>query len=242
MTKKLAKHYCIEEGCENKICYENYRVGQGRCKSCSKMDKNHPGYIDGRSSRKKHCIDCGKEIKNLKAKRCVDCYYESKKAKGYFCIDCGKEICYNTAHYSSGKCAFCIRGGKNLPCCEDCGKELSDYRTKRCLSCANKGKNNPSYIDGSKFKKYSSEFNNELKDQIRKRDNYKCQTCGITEEEHLIVLGEVLTVHHIDYDKKNCNEVNLITLCKQCNCRANFNREHWIEYFENKMQIKVGRI
>ena len=55
----------------------------------------------------------------------------------------------------------------------------------------------------------------------------------MTEEEHLIVLGKVLIVHHIDYNKKNCNENNLITLCLWCNIRANYNRKSWITYFKS---------
>ena len=37
--------------------------------------------------------------------------------------------------------------------------------------------------------------------------------------------------NHIDYDKKNCNSDNLITLCRSCHRKTNFNRENWIKYF-----------
>jgi hypothetical protein len=50
----------------------------------------------------------------------------------------------------------------------------------------------------------------------------------MTEEEHLIVIGTALTIHHIDYNKQNCNEENLITLCKGCNTRANYNKDYWL--------------
>ena len=53
----------------------------------------------------------------------------------------------------------------------------------------------------------------------------------MTEEEHIITYGKVLDVHHIDYNKENCKENNLITLCKQCNLRANKNRDYWYGYF-----------
>ncbi len=102
--------------------------------------------------------------------------------------------------------------------CIDCGKEISNYKYKRCNSCA-------------QIKR--------LKDQIRKRDNYTCQNCDMTEEEHIIVLGEVLSVHHIDYNKKNCNKNNLISLCRQCNARVNFNRKYWKEYFEIKIEYPI---
>jgi hypothetical protein len=82
---------------------------------------------------------------------------------------------------------------------------------------------------------YAFEFNNELKESIRKRDNYICQNCGLTNEEHLIIYDESLPIHHIDYNKQNCSEENLITTCKQCNSRANFNRSYWQEIYKNKI-------
>jgi hypothetical protein len=61
----------------------------------------------------------------------------------------------------------------------------------------------------------------------------------MTQEEHLIVIGRILTIHHIDYNKKNCKEENLITTCLWCNTRANFNRTYWQKFYINKL-IKRG--
>jgi hypothetical protein len=82
---------------------------------------------------------------------------------------------------------------------------------------------------------YSFDFSKQLKEQIRKRDNYKCSNCGLTNEEHLITYDESLPIHHIDYNKQNCKEDNLITTCKQCNARANFNRNYWEDFYKNKI-------
>ena len=70
---------------------------------------------------------------------------------------------------------------------------------------------------GISFVPYTPEFNNKLKEKIRKRDNYICQLCGISEKKHY----EKLAVHHIDHNKKNCNPSNLVTVCRGCNSRAN---------------------
>lgn len=48
---------------------------------------------------------------------------------------------------------------------------------------------------------------------ILERDNYTCQCCGITEEEHKSRYGHGLHVHHIDYDHSNNVEPNMISLC-----------------------------
>jgi len=104
-------------------------------------------------------------------------------------------------------------------------------KTKKRISICNGG-------DGNLYKnaEYPPGFNEKLKGQIRERDNYTC-VCGITEEEHIIIYGKKLEVHHIDYDRGNCNKDNLITLCKQCNNRANLNRKYWEKYYNNKLKL-----
>jgi hypothetical protein len=84
-----------------------------------------------------------------------------------------------------------------------------------------KGEKNPAWNGGSSFLPYSSEWTNELKQFIMKRDGFKCQN------PYCYHKNTVLNVHHIDYNKKNCGEYNLITLCSSCNCRANANRGFW---------------
>lgn len=83
---------------------------------------------------------------------------------------------------------------------------------------------------------YPFEFTDELKNKIRTRDNYICQNCTMTEEEHLIVIGYSLTIHHIDHNKENNKENNLITLCQGCNSRANFNKDYWKILYQTKMK------
>lgn len=119
-------------------------------------------------------------------------------------------------------------GGK--PECTDCGVEIS-YRATYCKSCARKDERHPNWKGGVSFELYPQEFNRELKLKIRERDNYGCQLCGMAEEESKRKWGQVLCVNHIDYNKQNCGETNLITLCRSCNSKANFNREYWQKVF-----------
>jgi len=37
--------------------------------------------------------------------------------------------------------------------------------------------------------------------------------------------------NHIDYNKKNCNPDNLITLCHSCHSKTNHNRNYWVKKF-----------
>jgi hypothetical protein len=180
------------------------------------------------------CINCGKKLSDRRSKRCKSC-----NAK-YLC-EIGK-ICLGIKGKANG--SF-IDGRTNKKYyCEICKKKIHKntvlYRKNhRCPSCSRKGDLNPNFIHGESCTPYPLEFTEELKQLIRKRDNYECQNCGMTEEKHLIVIGRVLTIHHIDYDKKNCNEENLITLCDSCNVRANYNRNYWIELY-TKILIKKG--
>ena len=97
-----------------------------------------------------------------------------------------------------------------------------------------KGEKHRYFNNWSSFEPYGKEFNEELKEQIRIRDNHTCQECGKHQKE----LKRKLDVHHIDYNKKNNNPLNLISLCKKCHVKINGNREHWINYFKMKMFIR----
>ena len=202
-------------------------------------------YKDGRTLKKYYC-KCGKIIS-------TDIFlYGSKK-----CRACARKG-YKISKVTKEKISKSLKGrkrpeigklmkekGNHRPKCINCKKELYNYHSKYCWNCyilleLNKGINASNYINGNSKKSYPSKFNKELKEFIRKRDNYVCQKCNMTEEEHLIVYGFVLDVHHIDYDKENCEENNLISLCKSCNIRANYNRKYWENYFKIKSkEIKL---
>lgn len=79
---------------------------------------------------------------------------------------------------------------------------------------------------------YPFDFDEELKELIRFRDGYKCQKCDCPEIEN----NKKLTIHHIDYDKKNYKPSNLISLCNRCNSIVNFNRPKWTKYFQKKIK------
>ncbi len=94
------------------------------------------------------------------------------------------------------------------------------------------GEKNGNWKDGISKEPYGFDFTEELKEQIRKRDNYICQECKYSEKQ----LGYKLSVHHIDYDKKNNREDNLLSLCKSCHSQTNYKREDWTNYFKEKLK------
>lgn len=86
---------------------------------------------------------------------------------------------------------------------------------------------NPNWRGGSSFEPYSVEWTVTLKRSIRERDKYTCKICNKQQEE------TTFPVHHIDYNKNNCNPNNLITLCNKCHTKTNFHRNYWTNYFNN---------
>ncbi len=122
------------------------------------------------------------------------------------------------------------KGGK--PKCIDCGSLRNTYERcngicQKCWGKRNRGENHPNWKGGVSFEPYPIDWIDELKEAIRKRDDYVCQLCGIHQDES----KRKLDVHHIDYNKDNLDPGNLISLCMSCHTKTNYNRDYWINYF-----------
>lgn len=88
------------------------------------------------------------------------------------------------------------------------------------------GDKHPNWQGGISKQPYPFEFNRKLKNQIKSRDNHKCQNPGCWKTT------ECIHIHHIDYNKNNCCNNNLITICLSCNARANKNHEEWKQLYQ----------
>lgn len=110
------------------------------------------------------------------------------------------------------------------------GKHLSEEHKSVLRAHAIKriGDKSGNWKGGKSFEPYSVDWNGTLKRAIRERDKYICQLCGEPQGE------EALCVHHIDYNKVNCNPTNLISLCRKCHTKTNGNRDYWTNYFTTR--------
>jgi hypothetical protein len=112
------------------------------------------------------------------------------------------------------------------------GKKASP-QTKEKMSIARKGRfvgeKSWNWKGGLSFEPYSTDWTGTLKRAIRERDHYVCQLCGKLQSD------EAFSIHHIDYDKKNCSPDNLITLCRKCHIKTNADRGKWKLYFMSKV-------
>ena len=132
-----------------------------------------------------------------------------------------KRICNYCKKYYEGY-------GKKY-CGRSCAGKATGFKNKhttnigRIQSFIAKKEKNPAWQGGKLRNGYLTyEFNEKLKDKIKQKDNYQCQLC--LEKSDLVI-------HHIDYDKTNNKESNLVTLCRSCNAKVNFDRDKWTFYF-----------
>jgi len=191
-------------------------------------------------NRDVYCLDCNKKIVTLSAKRCGSCA-RNGKFNGMF----GKKPKITKAMIRKIKRALIGRKNKeqsirmqnnnihNTPHSEKTRRLIALKAHKRYLKDPTKW---PTYIDGrSGISDYPVKFNTELIGKIKKRDVYICQNCKISEFKSVLINNLRLSVHHIDYNKKNIKPTNLITLCVSCNSKANYRREYWQNFYSDKI-------
>ncbi len=195
-----------------------------------------------------NCIDCGKKVSRKESKRCEKCFGISIKGKGNHMFgkkrpDLAKRNKLNPPFKNKKRPNF---SGENHP---HFGKKFPEH-SKRMS-----GKNHPMFGKKSSMKtrikqslakggtgipyennEYPKKFSQKLRKKIRIRDDFKCQCCGLSEKDHLTKFKQILSVHHIDYNKQNCEENNLITTCKTCNNNANGNKDYWFAYYTYLME------
>jgi len=252
----------------------NLKQGKDLCRSCANknsfnidINKNYDN-IKIENSYTITCKKCQKEFKVPKheknrifcSKKCqISGIKRSKNLNITNCLICNKEF----SHY--GERIVCSREclseymsekrlnennpswieNKETNVCKRCNESFEYTRRnlhkgqKRVfcsLACSRNNGNNKEFIENNDNNyKYPRVFNNKLKNRIKDRDGHKCQLCSSEKN---------LEIHHIDYDKKNCEDDNLITLCKKCHNITNHNRGFWLQVFiglqSNSKIVKKG--
>lgn len=189
------------------------------------------------------CAGCGKEFLAYDSQKGTKfCSRECRakvKSTTYACENCGKEIHWFTKNPRRFCSSACRAAAKRVNTeCPACGKafwyHVSWPRIYCCIACSSgvnaiknlgayavEGEENPSW-DGGPVP-YGPNWYRQ-REAARKRDNYTCQHCHVTESE----LGKELHVHHIVKFRRfgteryqEANELtNLISLCGTCHPKA----------------------
>jgi ribosomal protein L37AE/L43A len=248
----ITKNYCCIN-CGNKISDRIALYGSGKCGKCSQkgkvisyearqnMSKAHKGV----PLSKKHSQNISKALKGKKHSKEA----KIKMSKAHLGKKLSKEHCKNMSIAMSGKnhplygkhhskktrlkMSKAQRGEKNHMFGKHPNKETLDKRSK-ALKGKYLGENSSQWQNGISFFPYNLSFNKELKHKIRERDKFICQLCYKNEK----VLNRALSIHHIDYNKENSTENNLIGLCVKCHSKTNSNRDYWFAYFTYIMENK----
>lgn len=184
---------------------------------------NNPRWSGGLT--RKVCEVCSKayEVKRAQAKsrfcslQCVGVSQRGRSKSGngsrvtLFCAVCRSPFEVFKSHAARHHC---------------CSKACSHKR--RALITA--GESNPNWSGGVSRLPYPWNFR-EISKRIIERDGGACRNpnCAGTDPR--------MTAHHINYDKQDCRDENLIALCSSCNTKANFGREAWKAFYT---QLNIG--
>lgn len=98
-------------------------------------------------------------------------------------------------------------------------------------SIAFMGEKNPRWIDGRRRREYPRAFYY-IRENILERDSYECQAC------YESLRNRKKAIHHIDENKKNNKESNLISLCQSCHGKVHFftkTNDKVIERLQNEL-------
>lgn len=142
------------------------------------------------------------------SRTCMGLADHAKNSVDIECVICWKKMRVIRAKF-----------GKKLTCSKVCKNKLHSKRMK--------GDGNSNWVGGKSFEPYSQEFNDDLKQKIKSRDNFVCRLCGLEDGDNFCGNGYGLSIHHIDYDKTNNKQSNLISMCNSCHGKTNYNRDVW---------------
>lgn len=206
-----------------------------QCPTCGRED-----FLTYRGMRKHHnmvhgesiafvtnvCEQCGEEY------RVRHDHSERSRFCSYDCHDGWR------SENKSGENSPTWEGGPVAVNCAMCGESKEVQRSvsesqdrffcdKQCLAEWQSenwtGENGPRWKEGRT--RHNTAAWRQSRQKALERDDYRCQSCGLSRDEHHKKYGRDLEVHHIipyrkfDIDEKANALPNLITLCQSCHTR-----------------------
>jgi hypothetical protein len=122
---------------------------------------------------------------------------------------------------------------RKIYCSDDCGRSaIKKSNSRRC------GKNSALWKGGISYEPYCPRFTKEFKERVRAFFGYQCIECGTPQN------GELLHVHHVNYNKQSCcdNTIPLfVPLCRGCHTKTTHSkRKDWENHFTDIINQYYG--
>lgn len=181
----------------------------------------------------KHSEETKKKLKATRANQTNVCNRYTKGGKKSpgknvecICLLCGKEFYLYPSSVANGEGKYCSSEcSNNSP---ERLKKLSDAKKSNPVRYWLGKKRNPN-TDVNYNDRYMTSEWKEKRKEIYARDNWTCQECGKATSRKFG--KDRISCHHIDYNHKNLDNNNLITLCWSCHAKTNGNRPFWTARF-----------
>jgi len=238
-------------------CRTDTQSYRGRCRECENKRQFELGRrkTPNTIKRKEYVCDiCGRSFngigvlanhvkkmhKDITSEQYYLKYINPSISANLKCPICGKRRHYWTMALGFfSTCCDLVCVGKLAALQREKGGYVHSEATRRLIGESHKGEKSVQWLGGpsdeTSGERYGYGFTEKLKKSIRLRDDCTCQKCSKTQEEE----GKKLAVHHIDYDKKNNEPTNLITLCCVCHAKTTHGkRNYWTKYC-NELILKI---
>jgi hypothetical protein len=187
------------------------------CEQCGETFTVQRDKVKERRFCSRNCVD------EWRSETFVDDEHHRYNRVTVTCDNCGDEV---------ERPPSLVEGSERNFCDADCRAEVVGDE----LSVRRRGESNPMYgKTGEEHPNWSGGYNqnygegwNQARRQAVDRDDYQCQDCGMSRDEHYDEYGADLEVHHIQpfrtfEDAAKANQLsNLVTLCTNCHVE----REH----------------
>src|SRR3989344_4476519 len=207
---------------------------------------------------KKNCLFCGKImiVRLNKMKYHQECYFKSLNGKGnpfygrkhtietkekMMC----RKITWNdkisTTRIKKFESGELIPPNLGKPMNSEQKLKISKIRIEKGLAKLEK---NPMWKGGLSYEPYPLTWTNELREQIRVLYQNKCFKCGnyeISKDKRTNNIRKI-PIHHINYIKNDVRSTNLVPLCTKCHSKVNQNRDYWLHFFCNKLNISSDEL
>lgn len=249
INNRAKLEYICKNNHRHSITWHDFEAGKG-CPHCAGLCRLNVGYIREEFNKEGYTLVTNAYTNNKQkirfvcpnghigsirwdswynGTRCSECYGNTKKQLSYIRNKLHEE------EYTLLSDSY-IGNKAKLSCSCNFGHVYNFSwnawsRGARCPICAvinRTGSGNHNWQGGKSFEPYCPDWKDrEYKESIKRRDGYRCLNPYCCSKK-----PADLTVHHVDYNKKNCRPDNLITVCRSCNSTANTDRKWHTAWYQ----------